>query len=229
MRAIGFSTGALAKGDFVRGIELQRSHAGLKAIELSALRDHELGPLAGAVESLPLEGFDYVSLHAPSRLGSLSEDEVIAALSRVPPHWPLVVHPEILVTPEKWRSLGGRLCLENMDNRKTSGRTVAEMREWFTLLPEARFCLDLGHARQIDPTMTVALLLLSEFGERLSQLHVSEVGPGGEHLPIHALAALAFGRVVHRVPPDCAVIIESVVAAGRMSREIATVRQIFDS
>jgi hypothetical protein len=41
MRPIGFSTGALAKGDFRRGLDLQR-RSGISAIELSALRDHEL-------------------------------------------------------------------------------------------------------------------------------------------------------------------------------------------
>lgn len=154
MRRIGFSTGALAKGDFRRGIEMQ---AGVfAAIELSALRDHELEPFIEAIPNLPLDGFDSISVHAPGRLGQLSEEEAVRLLSRVPAAWPIVVHPDIVVTPEKWTAFGAQLCLENMDNRKTRGRTVDEMREWFAALPDARFCLDLGHARQIDPTMSVA-------------------------------------------------------------------------
>ncbi len=230
MRTVGFSTGALARGDFRRGIDMQLSRAGARsAIELSALRDHELEPLVAAIPDLQLDRFEYVSFHAPSRLGRLSEDDVISAVRRLPENWPVVVHPEIIATPTKWRGLGARLCVENMDNRKTSGRTVGEMRDWFAVLPEARFCLDVGHARQIDPTMTVALLMLTEFSERLAQIHWSEVGPAGEHLPVHALAALAFGRVAHRIPESCPIIIESVIDADRMSREIETVRRVFDS
>jgi len=65
MRRIGFSTGALARGDFRSGIALQESRA--DAIELSALREAELDPLIGAIPDLPLKRFTFVSFHAPSR------------------------------------------------------------------------------------------------------------------------------------------------------------------
>ncbi len=159
---------------------------------------------------------------------SLSEDDVVAALHGVPEGWPIVVHPDVIRTSPKWRGLGSRLCLENMDNRKSGGRTVAEMRELFELLPDARFCLDVGHARQLDPTMALAFLMLAEFGPRLVQLHVSEVGPSGEHLPVRTLAATAFRRIAHRVPADCALIIESVIAPGDLDSELATVSRLFD-
>jgi len=51
-----------------------------------------------------------------------------------------------------------------MDNRTPSGRTVSELRELFRQLPEASFCFDIGHAKQIDPTMASAILMLREFG-----------------------------------------------------------------
>lgn len=226
MMNIGFSTGALAKGEFIRGIRLQVGRPEIKAIELSALRDHELRPLIQALPDLDLSSFAYVSFHAPSKLGNLTEDQLIASLFEVPSTWPIIVHPEIIRTPAKWQSFGSRLSLENMDNRKTTGRTVGEMRELFALLPQATFCLDVGHARQIDPTMAVAILMLAEFSERLVQLHVSEVGPMGEHLPLSGLAASAFRRLAHRIPAECALIIESVVAAEEMERELSTVRRL---
>src|SRR5262249_33584164 len=167
MRAIGFSTGALAKGDFCSGLDLQNTNPGLRAIELSALRDYELPPLASAAARLDLDHFRYVSVHAPSKLSTALERDVFADLDRLPSHWPIIAHPELVRTPALWRTLGTRLCLENMDNRKTTGRTIAEMRELFELLPEAEFCLDLGHARQIDPTMATAIRMAQEFGPRL--------------------------------------------------------------
>lgn len=228
MRPVGFSTGALAKGDVRRGLELQRGYQPrVRAVELSALRAHELGPFCELADSLDLHGFDYVSVHAPSRLGSLSEHEVFERLQALPPQWPIVAHPEILLTPALWRTLGSRLCLENMDNRKTTGRNASEMRAMFREYPEATFCLDVGHARQIDPTMSVALHLLLEFGDRLSQLHVSEVGPRGEHLAVGATARWAFERIAHRVPQGVPLIVESVVGEGEMARELDAVLGVF--
>lgn len=227
MRPLGFSTGALAKGDVVRGLQLQRGVPRVRAVELSALRDHELRPLVDAAPTLDLGGFDYVSVHAPSKLGTLGEREAFELLAALPPAWPIVAHPELLQTPALWRTLGPRLCLENMDNRKTRGRTLAEMRALFDEYPEASFCLDVGHARQIDPTMTVALRMLLEFGGRLCQLHVSAVGPRGEHLHVAATTRWAFERVAPRVSWGCPLIIESVVGAEAIEAEIIAVLGAF--
>ncbi len=227
MQPIGFSTGALAKGEFVRGLDLQRPHRRIRAVELSALRDQELLPLVSAVHSLDLARFEYVSFHAPSKLTTMTEELVFSLLSDLPPEWPIVVHPEILSTPALWRSLGSRLCIENMDNRKTLGRNASELRELFDTYPEATFCLDVGHAKQMDPTMAVTFLMLFEFGSRLRQLHVSEVGPYGEHLPIGILAKWAFERIAHRIPATCPLIIESVVPPEAMAKELDAVMTAF--
>ena len=215
MRPIGFSTGALAKGDFLRGLALARG----EAIELSALRDHELPALAAAIPSLDLARFAYVSVHAPSR--TAAEELIFGLLREVP--WPIVAHPEILITPSLWRQLGARLCIENMDDRKSNGRTVDELRALFDVYPEATFCLDLGHARQVDPTMNAALAMLRAFGERLTQLHVSDVGPRGEHRPLGAGARDAFAEILSQT--DCPLIIESVVAEDAIARELEAVQR----
>lgn len=227
MRSIGFSTGALAKGDFRRGIELQAGDPRLRAIELSALRDHELPALAAEARGLELEHFEYVSVHAPSKLSSLSEAAVFEEVAALPEAWSVIVHPELCGEPERWRSLGPRLCVENMDNRKTKGRTVDEVEELLEAFPEAGFCLDLGHARQIDPTMATALRMLRAFGPRLRQLHVSEVGPRGEHRPLSVLSVYSFLLVRDIIPPGCPVIIESVVGEGEMGEEIRKNEALF--
>jgi hypothetical protein len=116
-----------------------------------------------------------------------------------------------------------------MDNRKTTGRTIAELHALFDAFPAATFCLDLGHARQIDPTMASAMLMLQEFGGRLRELHVSEVGPRGEHLPVGATTRQAFARIVHLVPLDCPLIIESVIPTELIERELDTVSAVFDA
>ena len=75
MRPTGFSTGAIAFGDFRAAlIKLQGCNA--TAIELSALREHELTNLLDQAPDLPLDQFSYKSLHAPSKLIELSEQHV---------------------------------------------------------------------------------------------------------------------------------------------------------
>jgi hypothetical protein len=227
MRPIGFSTGALAKGDFARGIDLQRGVAGIAAAELSALRDHELPLLAAAIPSLDLQPFRYLSVHAPSSLRTLSEEEAFALLHALPESWPIVAHPDLLRTPAIWRQLGARLCIENMDDRKAGGRTIGELRDLFALYPAATFCLDLGHARQIDPSMTAALAMLDELAGRLRQLHVSQVGARGEHLPLSPSAYAAFTQLAPHVPEGVPAIIESVVAPEGIAAEVAAVAGAF--
>jgi hypothetical protein len=228
MRPIGFSTGALAKGNFTLGLNLQRSHASVSAVELSALRDHELQPLVEAVSGLDLKEFEYVSFHAPSKLGALDENAVFDLLKNLPESWPIIAHPEIIRTSSLWTRLGSRLCVENMDNRKAGGRTVAELRDIFASLPNATFCLDVGHAKQIDPTMITAILMLREFGGRLRQIHVSDVGPRGEHRSVGVMARLAFSRVAAYIPKTCPLIIESIIDPEQIDHEMRAVIDAFD-
>jgi hypothetical protein len=221
---IGFSTGALAKGEVRTGIDLQRPFH-VEAVELSALRDHELVPLIDAIETLDLSGFTHVSLHAPSSLRTITEQDLVSVLNQVPSDWPIVVHPDVIIDPENWRFFGRRLCIENMDQRKATGRTVPEMKAVFDRLPDASFCFDIGHARQIDPTMGVAINLLERFRERLRQVHMSEVDPYSKHIPIGFAALCGFQVVAKLIPDDCAVIIESIVTPDQIEKELQSVRR----
>ena len=79
MRAIGFSTGALAYADFRLGLDMTRQ-AGCKVVELSALRQSEIFPMLDALNDLDLRQFTYVSMHAPSQLEPEMEASVAARL-----------------------------------------------------------------------------------------------------------------------------------------------------
>lgn len=226
MRAIGFSSGALAKGDFRKGLELQNGSE-FTAVELSALREPELRPLVESARQLAVGKFEYVSFHAPSAFRTLREEDVVELLLQLPSDWPAVVHPDLIHDAAVWARLGSRLCLENMDMRKRTGRTVEEMQAAFDELPEAGFCLDLGHARQIDPTMATAIGMLRRFGSRLRQLHVSEVGTFGDHRRLGYLARTAFRRVVRYIPDEVPIILESIVTENEILSELRTAREIF--
>lgn len=220
MRKIGFSSGALAKGDFRRGCALQRGHRRIGAVELSALRESELEPFVYGVASLDLSGFSYVSVHAPSKLREFSEKEVVDLLVTLPSAWPIVVHPDIVHDFDCWARLGDRLCLENMDVRKRTGQTAADLAVFFDQLPEAGFCFDVGHAHQVDPTMSIAAELLRSFSDRLLQLHVSDVGVYGEHRPIGYLLVSAFRRIQKLIPKTTPMILEGVIHPDELEEEL---------
>lgn len=233
IRRIGFSTGALARDDVRRAVELSLQ-AGLDAIELSALRLHQLEPLVAAIDGLEddVALFDWVSFHIPSRFEPTDEERVLELLA-VPCErgWPLVVHPDVLYTPAAWRRFGRDLLVENMDERKAVGQTADDLAAVFRRIPEARFCCDLAHARQVDPTLGEAERLLLTLGPRLAELHVSHVTPDSAHHRLTADAVEAFGEVAGLVPDGVPVIVESPMGVGGgvtvagMEEEVGMVRR----
>lgn len=220
MRPIGYSTGALAFADFRRGVELVRNR-GLRYIELSALRQTELLPLFQGLDQLDLSGFSYVSIHAPGKFNR--EDEAAAvdmleAMSRE--RRPIVVHPDAVHDFSLWRRLGDLLCVENMDGRKALGRDPEELKRIFDRLPDAAFCFDLGHARQIDPSMSMAFALLEEFGHRLVQVHLSNVSADFRHNPLSADSIRAYRKIADLIPGYTPIILESIIDENGIEAEI---------
>src|SRR5690242_9777501 len=142
---VGFSTGSLSFGDFRRGLQIVAGQ-GTTAIELSALRETELQPLLDALDSLALDEFSYIAFHAPSKLNALTEKCLASKLNAVVKRrWPIILHPDVISNFALWRRFGSSVCIENMDKRKSVGRTAAELAVYFDELPEARLCFDIGH------------------------------------------------------------------------------------
>ena len=220
MRPIGFSTGALAKSDFRVALEMMRASE-VDAVELSALRLHELAPLVDAAPGLALSQFRYVSVHVPSAFSEEEELVVTQQLSQLTHFgWPLILHPDAVHVFSRWTGFGDLLCLENTDKRKSIGRTADEMQTVFDKLPQAQFCLDIAHARQVDPSMTETYLLLKRFSSRLREIHISEVNTDSRHDSISRGAVAAFKEVAHLIPENTPAIIESPVAAPEFVTEI---------
>lgn len=224
MRPLGFSTGALAFADFRRGLGLVRQHQ-LPIIELSALRAAELAPLLAALDTLDLSGFSHISLHLPSRFDPAQEEEIVNLLTAERHrNWLYIAHPDVLCTPSRWQAFGAQLCIENMDQRKPIGRNLPEMRAVFAIYPDATWCFDIGHARQIDPTMIESWRLLDAFGHRLRQLHVSEVNSHSRHDRLSRLTIGAFRQVASLIPDHTPLVIESVIPADEIPAELRRVR-----
>jgi hypothetical protein len=102
-----------------------------------------------------------------------------------------------------------------MDKRKPVGQTARDLRRLFDRFPEAGLCFDMGHARQVDPTMTEAYRILDQHGHRLRQVHLSEVNTASHHDPISRYAILAFQKVAGLIPPNIPIILETLIDCGQ--------------
>lgn len=220
MSAAGFSTGCVARSDVRRALRLLEPYA-TDAIELSALRTHEMAPLLELISHLVLDGFQHVSVHAPSAFTAAEEPAIAAALRPVANRgWRVVVHPDTLHDPRLWAGFGDRLCIENMDRRKPVGRTVHELSPVFARLPQASFCFDVAHARQCDPTMGEACRLLDAFHDRLAEVHISELDEHSRHVRLSPAGVWACQRVASLVPLEIPVIIEAPVQPCEIEAEL---------
>jgi hypothetical protein len=220
MRHIGFSTGAIAKGDFHKALGLL-SNAKIQSVELSALRFFELEPLTRAIGELDLSCFEYVSVHAPSSFQEFEETRVVQLLQSILAHkFPIILHPDTIYHDKSWAGFGNCLVFENMDQRKKTGRTANELAKLFSRFPDAKLCFDIGHARHVDPTMFEAIAILNQFKDRLSEVHISEVNSQGRHEPLSFAAIEAYIGVAHLIPPGIPLILESPVPPEDIGWEV---------
>lgn len=220
MHTIGYSTGALAGSDVHAALRML-AFRGTGAVELSALRAHELRPLLQAIPDLDLTGFEHVSVHAPSAFTAREEPGIASALLPVAERgWRVILHPDTIHDPRCWAPFGDRVCLENMDVRKPVGRTVRELRPVFRRLPRASFCFDVAHAAQLDPSMREAARLLDAFGDRLAEVHVSELDARSRHVRLSAGGVRACQQVAGLIPPHVPAIIEAPVAPHQIGAEL---------
>lgn len=220
MRPIGFSTGSIAPGDIPEAVRILRAFQ-VRVVELSTLRLNELPVLIDISAGLELAGFSHVSVHAPSRFPDREESRVVDLLHNLRDFgWAIVVHPDVIRTDQLWREFGGLLWIENMDKRKPLGRTADELTLLFERFPEAGLCLDVAHARQCDPTMVEMSRILAVHGNRLKQVHLSEVGTSSTHVPLSFGAILDFARFAETIPEDTPIILESPVDEISLGVEI---------
>src|ERR1051326_3135057 len=109
MRSIGFSTGALARGDFLAALRMLAGK-NASAVELSALRQEELAPVVEQLDHLDLRKFEYIAFHAPSAMEPAFESMALRLLDQVAARgWPIIVHPDAMYQRHEWARLGNRL------------------------------------------------------------------------------------------------------------------------
>lgn len=109
----------------------------------------------------------------------------------------IVVHPDLIADPGAYLGLGWRLCVENMDSRKSFGQSASDLEQVFAALPDAGFVLDLAHVREVDPSLDLASDLLDRFGVRLREVHISSI-VNGSHDKLTSEDEERFGPLLAR-------------------------------
>jgi len=197
---LGASTGYMAedRGDWQALVE-QALGTSSFAVELAALSEHELPGLLDYLATAPSLPFHYLSVHAPVKHLAMDEATLVDQLAALPP-WvdAVVVHPDVIEDAALYRRLGSALVVENMDPRKPSGRTAAELAPLMAQHPEAGFCFDIAHAAAVDPTLEEAHRLLDRFCGRLRHLHVSSLDEDCHHIPLSDADEQAWTSLLRR-------------------------------
>lgn len=208
MKDIGFSTGALLNGDWEKAFKIAKK-CNIETIEISALRESEFNTLFNEMMVINTDRFKRVYFHAPSQLIKISEKDLVKNLIKLTKKdMKIVIHPDIIDDYSLWERFGTHLFIENMDNRKSIGRTADELNTIFKKLPKANMCFDIGHARNVDRTMNVAKLIVDRFHEKIKMIHLSEVDMFGKHRSISLMAKLSFQSILIRLIPNCPIILE---------------------
>ncbi len=228
MPKLGFSTGSIAKSNYKLALKILENVNGIECIELSALREEELEGLINSLDSLNLSKYSYVSFHAPSKINYLNEIDLIKYLEKVlDKNYNIIVHPDIIVDFNNWKDFGKNLCIENMDKRKSIGRTFLELSIIFEKLPNASLCFDIAHAYQVDSSMIDSIDILNSFREKIMQIHVSEVNSESRHETLSLESVLAYKNVSPFISKDIPIIIESILNENEISHEILLNEFIF--
>jgi len=77
--------------------------------------------------------------------------------------------------------------------------------------------------------MTEAYFIIRRFGDKLRQVHVSEVNTQNRHDPLSYAALLAFQPFGTLIAPEIPFIIEAVIDSAKVPSEVELVREAFSS
>ena len=152
--------------------------AGVTTIELN----QSMGtPGAVDIAAFPWEltkGLEHVSIHAPAHAygTDAQTDKIFECIRYIHQQCPVsyvVVHPDTVHDFSVFEKLGIPIAFENMDWRKGSHKTPAEMQELLDREPDAGMVLDVNHIYTNDRTMESVDDFYRLCGDRIVGIHVS--------------------------------------------------------
>ncbi len=185
MSFVGFSTGSFYKliSTLSKEAIMLSKNISTEALEICCVggildKDCHLND----VKKNWLRDVDFVSLHSPCSKNTLHSyadnketHEVLQRLQEACDRLPIdhvVFHPDTIKDWKIFRDYDFEIAIENMDNRKSFGLNVEQMKFAFDQI-DCDFVLDLNHCYTLDNTMRLADELLNNFSDRLCEIHVS--------------------------------------------------------
>jgi hypothetical protein len=166
----------------------------IQAVELSFTRVSKIRDSITPEAVSLFSKFKYKSIHFPVKNeanetimypNNISEEEIgkIDNLLEKVSVDTLVIHPD-QITDSDWlvNKYGRLLAFENLDIKKSFGKTVDQMEEVFKRYPDTKFVFDLNHVYTNDQSMESAKNFFDKFETRMAHYHFS--GYGGFHSPL---------------------------------------------
>ena len=188
---IGFSTGALHReADTKQALQIIKQ-IGCQAVELGLVRKSRIDEgWLKRVTKVDLDGFQYVSFHAPKMYYQDNEEtremfRLIAQINKLRPLDLVVFHPDNVVDVKMFANLPYPVGFENMDRQKPFGRTPEDLLQLFSKNPNFRFVLDTNHLKSNDPAMKQTEEFYAKLGDKLAEYHISGLGSDYPHIPLY--------------------------------------------
>ena len=180
MRKIGFSHGCafkLTDPYAESNINVFKS-CGCNAIEINCHSVRELEKFDGLMGIL--DDFEYKSIHLPVGMKYKNDRATHSVLESIASYYKkigaslAVVHPDLV---DDWRIFDRYAsvawAIENMDDRKKTFKGADDLKRFFTNHENWHLVLDVGHCNANDKSMALADCLISEFKNRIKEMHLS--------------------------------------------------------
>ncbi len=221
--SVGFSTGTFAQYLDTREALKVIKQAGCLAVELGVVRKEciEWGWL-DALTAKDLDGFAYMSLHAPVMKYKNNEavKKIFAIIGKINALRPLdavVIHPCDVEDITVFGNLSFPVAFENMDNTKPYGKTPEDVKKLIDSDPSFRFVLDVNHIKTNDPTMKLADQFYAALGNKLTHYHVSGLGTEKPHVPLFEMHQKEIVAAIKNI--DAPIICESGIHPNNIKKE----------
>lgn len=218
---LGFSTGVLYKTHRTKdALKLMRS-LGYDTVELGFVKMSRVAEeWLDELTEKDLEGFEYVSFHAPKFNYGKNEgtDSIFKKIRRIDNMRKLdavVFHPDPIEDFSVFDGVGFNVALENMDDRKKSHQKPEDFDEIFSQANDYKMVLDVNHICTNDASMELAKGFYEKFKDRIVEIHLS--GYAGYHDPLFQTNQVDIIKAIRDFKTP--MIIESVLSPEDLEKE----------
>lgn len=178
---------------------------GCNVIQLMCLNEEDILKLITEITVNDLAGFEYVVLHAPPVNITANTLELLQRAQDIFHFRAIVIHPSEIENWEIFSRFNLPISIENMDWKQERGKYVDSLQAIFEKI-DAKMVLDVNHCYTNDPSLLLAKQMTDEFGERISQIHLS--GFETDHQPLFKTKQIEIMNAIEN--KNLPIIIESV-------------------